>query len=236
VRLDPDDLEARLDLGAALSSIGRIDPAIAAYEEVLRRRPRQPAILKLAADLYRAKGDLPKAIAYYERLRRIAPDDPRPVFLLGKAYYETGRLDAAERMFTDGAHYPGMLGDAYSNLGAIAVRRGHVSEALWFLSRAAQRRATKAGVHYNYALALRAADRHEEALAELDAAAKIDPNDAEVRFVGGVVALRLGRAADAEARFQEALRLDPAHEGARHNLALLESLKVRNESEYSFAK
>ena len=160
----------------------------------------------------------------------------RPVFLLGSAYYLSGRLDAAERMFTEGARYPGMLGDAYSNLGAIAVRRGQVKEALWFLSRAAQRRPGKAQVRYNYGLALRAAERFEDALGELQAAVKIDPNDADFRFASGVVALRLGRSAQAQADFQEALRIDPAHENARHNLALLESVRGQSEASFSFVK
>ena len=236
VRLDPEDLDARLDLGAALTSVGKADAAIAVYEEVLRRRPKHAAVLKLTGDLYRAKGDGAKAAALYERLHRVAPDDPRPVFLLGSAYYLAGRLDAAERMFTDAARYPGMLADAYSNLGAIAVRRGQVKEALWFLSRAAQRRPGKAQVRYNYALALRAAERYQDALGELDAAVKIDPNDAELRFVSGVVALRLGRASEAAAHFQEALRIDPRHEDARHNLALLESVKGRSEEAFTFTK
>ncbi len=236
VRLDPEDLDARLDLAAALTSIGKGDAAIAVYEEVLRRRPKHAAVLKLTGDLYRAKGDGGRAAALYERLHRVAPDDPRPVFLLGSAYYLSGRLDAAERMFTDAARYPGMLADAYSNLGAIAVRRGQVKEALWFLSRAAQRRPGKAQVRYNYALALRAAERYEDALGELDAAVKIDPNDAELRFVSGVVALRLGRASEAETHFQEALRIDPRHEDARHNLALLESVKGRAEGAFTFTK
>lgn len=236
VRLDPEDLDARIDLGAALTSIGKIDGAIAVYEEVLHRRPKHAAVLKLTGDLYRAKGDGAKAAALYERLHRVAPDDPRPVFLLGSAYYLAGRLDAAERMFTEAACYPGMLGDAYSNLGAIAVRRGQVKEALWFLSRAAQRRPGKAQVRYNYALALRAAQRFEDALGELDAAVKIDPKDAELRFVSGVVALRLGRASEAEAHFQEALRIDPGHRDARHNLALLEAVRGRSEGAYTFTK
>jgi Flp pilus assembly protein TadD len=236
VRLDPDDVDARLDLGAALTSVGRVDAAIAVYEEVLRRRPKHAAVLKLTGDLYRSKGDGAKAAALYERLHRVAPDDPRPVFLLGSAYYLAGRLDAAERMFTEAAQYPGMLADAYSNLGAIAVRRGQVKEALWFLSRAAHRRPGKAQVRYNYALALRAAERYEDALGELDAAVKIDPNDAELRFVSGVVALRLGRAGEAEAHFQEALRIDPGHQDARHNLALLESVRGRSEGAYTFTK
>ncbi len=229
VRLDPEDLDARLELAAAHASVGNVQAALDAYEEVLRRRPKNPVALKAAADLYRTKGDPAKASAYYERMRRLAPEDPRPVFLLGTSYFEAGKLDAAERMFTEGARFPGMLGDAYSNLGAIAYRRGHVKEALWFLSRAAQRRPGKAGVRYNFALALTAAQRFEDARKEADAAATAAPEDAEVRFLVGVVALRGGRLADAEAAFLEVVRLDPTHADARHNLALLEGLHPSRE-------
>jgi tetratricopeptide (TPR) repeat protein len=230
VRLDPEDLDARLELGAAYAAVGKVDASLEAYEEVLRRRPRHTAALKIAADLYRTKGEPAKAAAYYERLRRLAPEDPRPVFLLGASYYDAGRLDAAERMFTEGARFPGMLGDAYSNLGAISYRRGRYKEAIWFLSRAAQRRPGKAGVRYNYALALQAVERYEDALKELDAAAVAAPGDAEVRFLSGVVSLRMARLDAAAAFFQEALRLDPAHENARYNLALLESMRANGET------
>jgi tetratricopeptide (TPR) repeat protein len=225
VRLDPEDLDARLELGAAYASVGNVDAAISTYEEVLHRRPKNTVALKVAADLYRTKGDPAKAATYYEKLRRMAPEDPRPWFLLGTSYYEAGRLDAAERMFTEGARFPGMLGDAYSNLGAIALRRGNQKEALWFLSRAATRRPGKAGVRYNYALALTAAQRYDEALREITAATGAAPQDAEIRFFSGVVALRMGRLADAATAFQETLRLDPNHENARHNLSLIESLR-----------
>jgi tetratricopeptide (TPR) repeat protein len=225
VRLDPEDVEARLELGAAHASIGNVDAALDSYEEVLRRRPKNAVALKVAADLYRTKGEPARAAAYYERLRRLSPDDPRPVFLLATSYYEAGKLDAAERMFTDGARFPGMLGDAYSNLGAIAFRRGDVKQALWFLSRAAQRRPGKAGVRYNYALALTAAARFDDAQREVTAATMAAPTDPEIRFFSGVVALRMGRLAEAAAAFQETLRLDPNHADAKHNLGLLDSLK-----------
>jgi len=233
VKLDPDDLDARLELGAAYASVGNVDAALGSYEEVLRRRPKNTVALKVAADLYRGKGEPAKAAAYYEKLRRMAPDDPRPWFLLGASYYEAGRLDAAERMFTEGARFPGMLGDAYSNLGAIAVRRGDPKQAIWFLSRAATRRPGKAGVRYNYALALSAVQRYDDALREVTAATAAAPQDAEIRFFSGVVALRMGRLADATAAFEETLRLDPNHASAKHNLALLESLRP-GESEAAF--
>jgi Flp pilus assembly protein TadD len=165
-----------------------------------------------------------RAAALYGKLRGVAPQDPRPVFLLGAAQYEAGNLEAAERMFEEGGHFPGMQGDAYSNLGAIALRRGQAKEALWLLSKAAKHRPGKATVRYNYAMALFGASRHADALNELRVAAALDPGDAGVQFFSGVVALRLGLLKDAEQAFRAALRLDPRNEDARHNLALLEPL------------
>lgn len=237
VKLDPENLEGRLDLGAAYMSVGRTADAEAVYDEVLRRRPRHPSALKLAGDLARARGDLKKAAALYGKLRMVAPQDPRPVFLLGSAHYEAGDMDAAERMFAEGSRYPGMMGDAYSNLGAIALRRGHPKEALWFLGRAAKRRPGKPSVRFNHAMALAALSRHADALNELRVAATLDPSDAGVRFFAGVIALRLGLLRDAEVSFREALRLDPAHEDARHNLALLEPLvRPRRENSLSLVE
>ena len=224
VRLQPDSVDARMDLGAAYLGVGKRSEAEAVYDEILRRRPRSAAALKLCGDLARARGDLKKAASLYGRLRWISPDDPRPVFLLGTAFYEAGNLNAAERWFTEAAKYPGMLGEAYGNLGVIALRRSQPKEARWFLSRAAKRRPQRALVRYNYALALFADSRPEDALNQLHAAQSLEPNDAVTQFFTGVVALRLRLLSEAERCFREALRLDPQNEDARHNLALLEPL------------
>ena len=224
VRLQPDNVDARMDLGAAYLGVGKRGEAEAVYDEILRRRPRSAAALKLCGDLARARGDLKKATSLFGKLRWIAPNDPRPAFLLGASFYEAGNLNAAERWFTEASKYPGMLGEAYGNLGVIALRRGQPKEAQWFLSRAAKRRPQRALVRYNYALALFSNSRPEDALNELHAAQALEPNDAATQFFTGVVALRVGLLPEAERCFREALRLDPQNEDASHNLALLEPL------------
>jgi len=213
-----------MDLGAAYLGVGKRSEAEAVYDEVLRRRPRSAAALKLCGDLARARGDLKKATSLFGKLRWIAPDDPRPAFLLGTSFYEAGNLNAAERWFTEASKYPGMLGEAYGNLGVIALRRGQPKEAQWFLSRAAKRRPQRALLRFNYALALFSNSRPEDALNELHAAQTLEPSDAATQFFTGVVALRVGLVSEAERCFREALRLDPQNEDARHNLALLEPL------------
>ncbi len=234
VKLDPDDMDARMDMAAAYASVGRLAEAEATYDEVLRRKPRHAAALKLTGDLARARGDVKKAAACYGKLRWVAPLDPRPVFLLGTAQYEAGNLDAAERWFAEGSRFPGMMGDAYSNLGAIALKRGNMKQAISLLSRATKRRPGKANVRFNYAMALYANSRHADSLNELRTAATLDPGDAGIRFFAGVVSLRLGLLKEAEKSFRDALRLDPRHDDAKHNLALLEQLHPRGEHELSF--
>jgi Flp pilus assembly protein TadD len=224
VRLEPESLDARMDLGAAYLAVGKRQEAENAYDEVLRKRPRSAAALKLCGDLARARGDLKKASTLYGKLRWIAPADPRPVFLLGTAYYDAGNLTGAERWFTEASKYPGMLGEAYGNLGVIALRRGQTKEAQWFLSRATKRKPQRALLRYNYALALFDNNRPEDALNQLHIAQGLEPNDAPIQFFTGVVALRVGMIVEAERCFREALRLDPQNEDARHNLALLEPL------------
>ncbi len=224
VRLDPESVEARMDLGAAYLAIGRHADAEAVYDDVLKRKPRSAGALKLAGDLARTRGDLKKASTLYGKLRSISPSDPRPACLLGTAYYEAGNLAAAERWFTDASKYPGMSGEAYGNLGVIALKRGQPKEALWFLSRAAKRRPQRALVRFNHALALYSNDRAADALNELHAAQQLEPSDSGIQFFAGVVALRLGLLQEAERCFRDALRLDPHNDDARHNLSLIEPL------------
>jgi Flp pilus assembly protein TadD len=222
VKGDPNDLDLRMDLGAAYLALALKAEAANVYNEVLRRRPRQTGALKLAADLARERGDLKAAATYYTRLHALAPQDPRPVFLLASAYFEAGELDRAERLFEEGGQFPGMLGEAFSNLGAIALRRGEPKQALWYLSRAVKKRPQRVVARYNHALALHELGRDADALDELRAAVSLDPGDARVRFFTGVVALTLGKVEEATESFKAAVDLDPGNVDARQNLALIE--------------
>ncbi len=234
VRLDSDNIDARMDLGAAYLGVGRTTEAFSVYEDVLRRRPRHTAALKLAADLARERGDVAQASALYTKLRTLSPADPRPLMLLASTHAEAGNLDIAERFFTAGLAYPAVRADALGNLGSLALRKGDPAQALKMLDRAVELRPDRAIIRFNHAVALHRLGRHVEALGELHTAETLDPSDASVRFFAGIVALRLGFLDEAQASFRATLNLDPKHMDARHNLGILEGMGLGREGVLSF--
>ena len=225
--LAPEDVEVRLDLASAYQRTGSLDKAIGAYEEVLRRQPKSAIAWKFVGDCYRKKGDLDRAVSAYQRVMKLQPEDPRPYFLLGATYAEAGQDGKAEQMFQDAQQFRRYLGEAWVNLGAIAFRRGDLSKAVWYLSRAVGKVPLKPKAHYNYALVLSAKKERERALDELKIAGELDPQDAEARYLAGVILLRLGRLDEAKREFEEALKRRPDHPDAKHNLALLKDLERR---------
>jgi Flp pilus assembly protein TadD len=231
--LAPEDVDIRLDLASAYQRTGALDKAIGAYEEVIRRQPRSAVAWKFVGDCYRRKRETDKAILAYQRVMKLQPDDPRPYFLLGAAYTEAGQDAKAEAVFQEAQQFRRYLGEAWINLGAIAFRRGDLSKAFWYLSRAVTKVPLRPKAHYNYALVLDAKKDRERALDELKVAGELDPQDAEVHYLTGVILLRLGRLDEAKRAFEEALKRRPDHPDAKHNLALLKDLDRRYGGEHS---
>ena len=97
------------------------------------------------------------------------------------------------------------------------------------------RAASRPKAHYNYALVLSAKKERDRALDELKIAGDLDPEDAEIPYLTGVILLRQGRLDEAKHAFEEALRRHPDHADAKHNLALLEDLEKRYGGEHAGA-
>jgi Flp pilus assembly protein TadD len=231
-QLAPDDVDVKLDLGSAYQRMGDNGRAINAYEDILKKDPKNVNALKFVGDCYRRAKEPDKAIAAYQKVMKIQPQDPRPYFLLGAVYEESGNDNKAEQVFQDAQQFKRYLGEAWTNLGAIAFRRGDLSKATWYLSRAVLRAPTRPKGHYNYALLLSAKKERDKALDELKIAGDLDPQDADIRYLAGVILLRQGRLDEAKAMFEEALKRRPEHADAKHNLALLEDLERRYGGEH----
>jgi len=207
--------------------------ALRHFDRALDLDPKNVQALKFAGDCYRRARDTDKAIAAYQSVMKLSPSDPRPYFLLGAVYEEAGNDKKAEQVFQDAQQFRRYLGEAWTNLGAIAYRRGDLSKATWYLSRAVVRAPTRPKGHYNYALLLSAKKERDKALDELKIAGDLDPQDADIRYLSGVILLRQGRLDEARSMFEEALKRAPQHADAKHNLALLDDLERRYAGEHA---
>jgi tetratricopeptide (TPR) repeat protein len=129
LRLEPDYVKARNNLGVMLARSGRAEEAIAEYEAVIRRVPdHASARFNLANGLMRL-GRIDAAIAHYREILRASPDDTDAHYNLAKAYARKGELDLAAR------HYEATLAvapdddDAHFNLGRVLRALGRDAEA-----------------------------------------------------------------------------------------------------------
>src|SRR5580692_4782295 len=130
IKLHPEAVEVRANLGAALSHAGRYDEAIEQYRAALVKLPDNAGLrLNLALAFYK-KGDLVHAAEGLDALRQAAPDDVRVATLLGDCYSRLGRdRDAIAVLMPAEAAHPDDLNVAWA-LGSALVHSGQRAEGL----------------------------------------------------------------------------------------------------------
>jgi Flp pilus assembly protein TadD len=182
---------------------------------------------KLMGDLYRRKHDYLRAAVAYEQAMRIDPKDPRPYFLLAQTLAQGGNYERADKVLGEAQQFKQYLGEAYNNLGAIAIKREDHARAGAYLRRALIRLPDRPRVRYNYGLALAGTRQFDKALEQFRLAIKLDSLEPEYHFAAGVTLLRLNRLDEAETLFRHAVVVGDGHAGAARNLALIDEMRRR---------
>ncbi len=99
VRMDPFADAGLLAAGAsALRRVGLDDEGRRAFGELIERAPDNPWALAYVGDHLRAEALFDDAVAVYERLDAIVPEDPAVAVRLALAHAGAGRLDVATRL------------------------------------------------------------------------------------------------------------------------------------------
>jgi len=130
MKLYPDAIEVRANLGATLARMGRFDEAIEQYRAALAKSPGNAALRMNLALAYYKKGASKEAIEQLAPLHQEQPGDARIATLLGDCYTHTGQDDRAIAILTpvEAAH-PEDLGVEWL-LGSALIRTGRKREGL----------------------------------------------------------------------------------------------------------
>jgi tetratricopeptide (TPR) repeat protein len=199
--IKPDYAEAQANLGAVLSRLGQYDEAIVAYESAYKLAPHlTPILLNLGIAHYRA-GKFDQAIATLQRFLEQRPDATQARQLYGLSLAALGRDEDAvkqlEQTLDAAPPDPAVLyslGLAYLRLGKPGFRAT--------LERLAAIPSGRPALHLLQGQAFLRDLEFEQALEELQAAARLNPDLPRLHFSLGLAHLKLGHNKEAIAAFE----------------------------------
>ena len=173
--LAPKDLQSALASADALYNKERWDDAIEEYREILERSPALSVINLQIGAAYRHMKSYDEAIAAYNDLLKIDPDNDKAKIGIAMTSLERGDLDTAERTLEAAAQAPDAEREVFYDLGELKRARSLPDEAARAYERAAQ--ADPAWGKPRLALGQLAVDRGdtEAARRHLQAVTEVDP-------------------------------------------------------------
>lgn len=178
---------------------------------------KQEAITKLrrAADFI-AREDLASAEVELDSILKNNLQEPRALNLLGVVRTKQNRAGEAEELFKRALASAPRMAEAHANLGLLYMSAERVEEAAKQFEKALQGEGSVVA-RANLITALRriastslASGENEKALAHLLRAKAIAPDDGDILFEFGMVAMKLSLYEDAEAALAAALEKRPA--------------------------
>ena len=185
VRLNPDSVRARTDLGSALAKMGRFPDAIAEYQAALKLDASAAILHHNLGNALAESGRIADAIAEYENALRIDPNYAEARHALAAAHYTrgvefakspghgadaVGELEAALYTQPDSP-------EAQNNLGVVLSQMpGRTSEALSHFQEAVRLKPDYADARYNLALALADSGHLSDAIAIVETGLQVAPD------------------------------------------------------------
>lgn len=232
-----DPLPATLWRAEMLVQLGRWEEAEGAARRVLELAPDCAQAMAALCRIALARGDAEAAVAHCSRALEHPPEVPSARYHLALAYRRLGREREAEEHSRrlSGENYSAVVtcfadpvmiearrrqlaASTYDQRASRAYEEGDLVEALAELRQADATDARRAPVRYDIAALLLRLGRPQEARRELDQLLARMPRHALAHVLRGQIEAVDGRLDEAEARYREALALDPALEEGHYQL------------------
>ncbi|MFT3686542.1 MAG: tetratricopeptide repeat protein [Phycisphaerales bacterium] len=223
VAIRPDAASARTTLGIALGTSGQLDEALSHLREAIRLDPDLAFTYDGLGNVLTLQGKAAEAEEAYRKAIKLNPRIRSPHNNLANLMSAAGRLKEAEAEYRAALELDPEHGPVRSSLGLLLRKQGRLDEALVECERAVRDEPARAASHLNLGLVLKDLQRRDEAIDSLRRAIALDPNDPEIHTsLGSALTLAPGHdASEAEASFNEALRIDPRYVPAFHGLGVL---------------
>jgi len=208
LELRPGDVQAKVNLGAALVHVGQFDEGIASYRSALPSlKDKNPVLMNLALAFYK-KGDFENAREQFEILRDSSPDDVRVAILLGDSDLRVGKSDAALQLLEPLETKYAQNMDFEYVLGSALIKSGKRREGITHIERVAQA-GPSADAYLLAGATLLDLNEFELARKDLEEALRLNPSLPNIYTLVGTARDKTGAVQEAEPAFREALKRNP---------------------------
>lgn len=196
----------------ALLAQGKLDDAIAACQEALKRDPRSASACKTLGNIWRAKGDLPQARSWYQKATTLNPTYAEAYANLGNIATQQQDWQPAIAYFQKAIALKPDFAGAYQHLSKVWQKLGRELESTDCLYRAYELESqnVKPESLLNLGNRLFKQDRLTQAIACYQKALKINPNLSGAYHNLAEALTRQGRLQEANALYRQASRLSLA--------------------------
>jgi tetratricopeptide (TPR) repeat protein len=221
LKIQPDAVPIRSNLGVSLASLGRFDEAIAEYGVALKQDPANTGIALNLAIAYYKTGRIPEAANELKALHARAPDQMRITMLLADCDLRMGKNEDVIHLltFSPDSKENNDLAVAYM-LGMALIRAGRVPEGQREVDRIL-RNGDSAEAHLMLGSAKLSISDLAGAREEFSKAVALNPNLPELHSLYGVSLLSTGDAEAAQREFRIELKSDPNSFEANLELGVL---------------
>ena len=215
--------------GVELLEQGLWDPAILAFQEVLRLEPRQAGAYTAMGIAYRRKDAWEAAIEAFSKALAIAPESVEARFNLGLALRSAGRLDEGRAAIEAAVSRDPSAELMRLELGFALQQDGRWEESIAQFREILKRNPESAIAHYGRGIAHREQADFPRAIEQFRRAVEIDGELARAHDRLGAVLADSGEIRAAIAAFRKAVELKPEDLKFRMHLAL--ALRTAGEGE-----
>ena len=208
INMEPTNPTHLIDLGEALLEKKNYGTAMEVAKEVVKRFPSSSRAYSLKGSAELRMYRLTEALKSYTTALELDPNDPRAALGLALTQWNADRTDEAAKSFEEGARkFPNnsffLLKYALFLLNEPGERDATQTARIKdLLKRSQELDASDAETHFQLGNLAMKENKYEEALIELQTAAKLDPEIAKVHLVLARVYRRTGREGDAEKETQ----------------------------------
>ena len=218
--LDPEFVEARINLGSALLHKGDAAGAQQAFDEALRRDPQSAITHFRLGSVLLEHGELDGAALQLGTALRLDPTQADTHNSLGVVRLRRGDLDAALALFREALAIEPLHADAHSNVGVVLLRKGQKEAAQAELAAALRLNPRHADAHATLGAMLAQDGKLEEGTTHFRAAVEADPDNAIAQNNLGAALLQKGDLDGAVEHLTRAIRANPRHADAHSNLGV----------------